>query len=147
MMKNYLLELKKILMGASIVAGIGLITGCGADTVSEENEPSFIVNDDDLENDKTKNIERHEHVIVEMGKTTYIIRECDDSISDIRVVEHDGFISLDVYNADEDQVINSYIYGPSEVYVIDNDSEEETVNDIEDRAITNGAIVYKALKR
>lgn len=142
MKKDYLLNLKSLAIGAAMVAGMGLMTGCGAHTASDEEKE---ISSSEETKDTNSKFTLHDHLIVNMGGTTYVIRECDDSIGDIRIGCNHGFLYYKVFDSDDNLLLECYNYDRPQYYNITSELQEEAVNEIEENAIEQGAILYRGL--
>lgn len=136
MEKDYLLYLKKIAVTGGVISGLGLLTGC-----------SFVESDgvltEDIEDQKQEEIGRHDHIMLKIGDTNYIFRECDENIGDIKTVFHNGSVGYTVYDSDDVLIINAKTYGDFNWTSVSSDRQEEEIRAIEERAIENGAILYE----
>lgn len=90
---------------------------------------------------------KHEHLIVKMGEQTYIIRECDENISKVDTAICNGHVVYEVYDADGNFLLNANNYDNPQYYVIDSEEQEQEINAIEEKAIDNGAILYRGLTK
>ncbi len=136
MKKDYLLYLKKIAAIATMVTSMGLTSGCGSEEMSEFNNSK-----------EEEKIDFHQHLIVDYAGTVYIFRECDDSISDIMAISHDGYLQYIIDNSDGDAILNSVSYGDAIYTKVDSKEEEDMIRSIEEKMIENGATLYKGLNK
>lgn len=126
-----------------------VLTSCGnethEDTVVFSSEKE--VKDKKDAETKDEKFETHDHLIVDMGEYTYIIRECDENFSNVKVYENYGSIGYDVYDTEGNLLLDARVYGASQHYVVRNSEQEKEVNTIEEKAIENGAVLYRGLTR
>lgn len=135
MKKDYLLYLKKLAaLGCILTSGLSL-TACGNKT-----EEEVIASES-----KEEDVDFHEHLMVDIDGTTYIFRECDDEFSKITVITHYGHISYKIYDKNGEKIIDSTSYGDTNFSYVDSVKQEEAVREFEEKAIENGAVLYRGL--
>lgn len=126
-----------------------VLTSCGnethEDTVDFSSEKEVKDKRDTKTNDEK--FETHDHLIVDMGKYTYIIRECDENFSNVKVYENYGSIAYDVYDTEGNLLLDARDYGNPQHYVVHDSEQEKEINAIEEKAIENGAILYRGLTK
>lgn len=134
MKKEQLLYLKKAAILGCMLTSTNLLSGCG----QGKSEP--------IENKKLEDI-FHYHLMVDIGGTTYIFRECEDEIGDISIRHGDGDLSYFIKNENNEDVLNSTSYSDCSYFVIYDELEEEEIREFEEQAIENGAILYRGLSK
>lgn len=138
MKKDYLLYLKKALSIGCIATSLCLLTGCDDET--KKDEKAIVEEEEEKSN-------YHEHLMVDIGGTTYIFRECDENIGIMNVVEHQGNIKFYIYDKNNNLVIDQCAYGDSNYTSVYSEVQEMAVREFEDAAIENGAVIYRGLSK
>lgn len=127
-----LYKLRKLAITGGLIINACLLSGCGyKDQIEIE---------DQLEEEQ---LEKHEHLLIEMGDTQLIIRECDEEIGKIKITYGNGHFLFTVENTEGETILNENFYGNAVISTIETDLEEEAAFNLEEQLIENGAVIYK----
>lgn len=143
-MKNLSVR-KNIAMLASIIGMTivcGVTAGCSKKSEEESLSQNEIVKEETIsETPKQEKIIRCEHLIIPFSNVDVIFRECDGL--SITVSENKtGCISYYVSDSERNNIIK---YGSTQTYnyYVTGEEEHDKMLEIEEKAIENGAYVYK----
>lgn len=139
MKKDYLLYLKKMMTLGCMITSVGLLGGCAASDTEDNNRT--------ITESQDKEMDFHYHLMLDIGGTIYIFRECDDNISEIKVDYNYGNVRYRIYDTNEEKLIDSKSYGDADCFGITDDKQEKIVREFENTAIENGAVIYRGLGR
>lgn len=140
MKKDYLLYLKKLAGVCCIVTSAYALTGCGISVQTEDFEVS-----ETKEESKKDEVKYHDHLMVDIDGTTYIFRECEAEISDIKISLNYGSIHYRIYDDNNEKILDTYTYGDALNNSVDCEAQEQAIREIEDKSIENGAILYRGI--
>lgn len=145
--KDLLLNLRKYLLTAGTVLTVGLSSGCGA-SKEESGETLNVTKVQSSEAGETNDeFVAHNHLLVEIGGHRYIIRECEDEVGDIQIALHQGGMSYFIYDEDFNVLFEFDDYNNPQRFFIGDESYESVVQEFENEAINNGAVVYRGLNK
>lgn len=134
MKKADLYRLKSLVGCLSLVATLGITTGCSANM--DKTDTAYEVSH--IERDTTEN---HEHLIITIGGITYIYRECGSEVSRIAVSANASATSYTVYDNNGKEILSGFTTDGVNVSYIRSALEEQHIREIEDDLIDQGAVL------